>query len=442
MMNPKDFLPDQGGNIRKSKTFCIYPFIHSMYSSDGHARLCCIATEHLKKENNKTYYMGSEEPEKVWNSTAYRKVRKQMLSGERLSYCKHCYLQEGLKNRNSYRQDINLQFLKGDYREDSLKRIEEALEDDFHISSPPFFLDLRLGNLCNLKCRMCFPSVSSLVYKEYNKLNKSQEAFSNLLKNNDIIVSEPGPWYEKPAFFNAIYRWLPRIRKLYFTGGEPLLIEKNLKLIEYCIEQDYAKDIEIFINTNCTVYKKTFVERLKYFKKANIHFSVDGYGKVQEYIRSPSRWSKIIANIEGYLQNAPTTTYFCFNPVFQAYNCLDFCDIFEWIKELSLKTSKNLQMDPIILETPAFLHVGVLPEKILIRAKNQLKDWLDQNKTNNLYLDAIRTIYAFCDKAFEKEKKRQKEFLLFTKTLDKQRGQSLRKSIPSLYGELKNANLL
>lgn len=438
--NPMDFMPDEKGNIKNKKTFCIYPFIHSMYSADGHARLCCVANEHLKKKNNTTYYMGSEDPEKVWNSTSYREVRRQMFSGKKISYCSHCYLQEKLGGRNSYRQDMNLIFLKRNYREESLKRVKEAFENDFHVSSPPFFLHLVLGNLCNLKCRMCFPSSSSLIFKEYENLNSSDKKFSLLLKDNCINMSNILPWYEKPSFFETIYRWLPQMRKLYFTGGEPLLMKKNLQLIEYCVKKGYAHNMEIYINTNCTIYGKQFVENLKYFKKIQIHFSIDGFKKVQEYIRNPSKWNKIVDNVEGYLQNAPSRTHFCFNPVFQVYNSLDFCYILDWILKLSEKTSRNLYVDPIILNVPGFLSVNVLPEKALNKVKLRLSEWLDKNKKkiNKESLNAVKTLLAFCERPLEKKRKLQKELILFTKTLDKKRGQSLKESIPSIYEAFKD----
>ena len=442
--NPVDFMPDEKGNIKNKKTFCIYPFIHSMYSADGHARLCCIASSHLKKENNKTYYMGKEDPEKVWNSEDYMEVRRQMFSGEKVSYCSHCYLQEKLGGRNSYRQDMNLMFLKRNYRKESLNRIKEAFKNDFHISSPPFFLDLRLGNLCNLKCRMCFPFASSLVSKEYKNLSNHNKGFSRLLENNCIDISNTLPWYEKSSFFDAIYKWLPQVKRLYFTGGEPLLIAKNIQLIEYCVTKGYAHNIEIYINTNCTVYGKKFIENLKYFKKICIHFSVDGFKAVQEYIRAPSKWNKIVENVEGYIRAAPSRTHFRFNPVFQVYNSLDFCDILDWILELSRKTSKNLYIDPIILKSPVFLDVSVLPKKTLNKVKMRLSNWVNKNKKkiSEQSLNAVEILIAFCERSSEKKKEKQKELVLFTKILDKKRGQNLKESIPALYKELKDASLL
>ena len=82
--------------------------------------------------------------EQAWNSETYRTIRKQLLNGERPEMCERCS-EKKMQASSSARQSANKKWCK---------------EDDVYEETAPFdirYVDLRLGNLCNLKCRMCNP---------------------------------------------------------------------------------------------------------------------------------------------------------------------------------------------------------------------------------------------------------------------------------------------
>ena len=41
--------------------------------------------------------------------------------------------------------------------------VKQAIENDGVVNDSPVYLDLRFGNKCNLKCRMCDPLFSTLI---------------------------------------------------------------------------------------------------------------------------------------------------------------------------------------------------------------------------------------------------------------------------------------
>ena len=114
------------------------------------------------------------------------------------------------------------------------------------VEEPPLYLDIRLRNLCNLKCRMCYLASNSKVEQEQKELilkNEMDKRFFNWGRNKEIRNRE---------IWKTIYKWIPGIRRLYFSGGEPTLIKENWNLINYLKEKDYSKNIFLECNTNCT----------------------------------------------------------------------------------------------------------------------------------------------------------------------------------------------
>ena len=136
-----------------------------------YAQLCCIAMDYFLSPEGHPYEMGQSSLEDIWNSKGLRSVRKRMLQGEKIRECSTCYYQESVEKK-SYRQSFNNSWLNYSASKEEIKRrIEVSKEHDFKVNAPPIYLDIRPGNKCNLKCRMCNPENSSLIF------SRAKEAF-------------------------------------------------------------------------------------------------------------------------------------------------------------------------------------------------------------------------------------------------------------------------
>ena len=97
---------------------------------------------------------------------------------------------------------------------------------------------MKLGNICNLKCRICSPQYSSKWIAEQKKYDK----IDGIAKDYDRL-----DWPEKSeVFWNNIETLIPVLEHLDFTGGEPFINPEILKMIEYCLKANY----EVLILTN------------------------------------------------------------------------------------------------------------------------------------------------------------------------------------------------
>ena len=154
-------------------SFCSIPFVSMMLNTDSSYRFCCIAcgkTSAMRGEDNEYLRIGSNTIEDAWNSDTIKNIRKSMIEGRKIPACENCYLQEEI-GKKSYRQ------MKTDEWQRRLgknldERIQYAKDNNYHINQPPADLDLRLGNLCNLKCRMCNPMNSSQMAIEHVEVSQ------------------------------------------------------------------------------------------------------------------------------------------------------------------------------------------------------------------------------------------------------------------------------
>jgi len=231
----------------KNSTICVLPWNHLSINSMGYVRVCCNSSDPnlFKFDPNKDFLNHSELVE----------IRSQMLQGKWPQKCDRCRNQEYI-GVNSFRQMHNSMFSE---------TVKEIKDDNFLKLE---YLNLDLGTKCNAACIMCGDHSSSL----WAKIN-----------NNNT--------YFPPTIPNVSYE---NMKKMYIIGGEPLIIDEFWDLIEN-IENQYAKNIEMNLNTNLSVIPKK-INLLNKFKKVKINLSIDGTKEDFNFVRWPLTFSKIKKN--------------------------------------------------------------------------------------------------------------------------------------------------
>lgn len=163
---------------------------------------------------------------------------------------------------------------------------------DYTISPTITNLHLKVSNFCNLACRMCDPDSSSILATENNKVYNDS-------KHPHISKSLP----IGSVLYKSILENLKNIRYLWCSGGEPLIHEEIWSIIDYCYNNNLAKNIVLKFNTNGTVILKDYqIKQLVSFKDVYFDISVDGIGDIGEYIRTKSNWNNWKINFDKYLE--------------------------------------------------------------------------------------------------------------------------------------------
>jgi MoaA/NifB/PqqE/SkfB family radical SAM enzyme len=199
-------------------------------------------------------------------------------------------------------------------------------------AKPLQFLDLKLGNICNLKCRIC-GSWSSSTYAAEEIKHQSDK------KNNfHYVMMKLGRWpREQQRFWDDLEQHMSGIRYLEFTGGEPFMIQEHFDLLRKLVTAGHAGDIEIHYNTNGTIFPAGAEDLWRHFRHVEIAFSIDDVAERFEYQRSGAGWLEVNANLDLFrdmrARNANMTLQVC--TTVNVFNVMYLDDIAHWIDQQS-----------------------------------------------------------------------------------------------------------
>ena len=423
-----------------SKTFCPYPWIHVMTQPTGTVSWCCVARDNFKNDDGSMVDLNKgDRIESVWNNDHMRKIRKQMIEGEPVKGCNHCYDLEDMgfpSYRTNYIRDWFEYSGKGEEIHDI---IERSINNDYYVDEAPMYLDFRLGNMCNLKCRMCQPQNSSQINKEYVKLEKADPKSAQFIKDNFTwgqFAENITPWQDDPEFLRQVEEWLPGVNKLYFTGGEPTIIERVYWIMEKCVELGIAKDIELVFNSNMTNIQKRFIDLVEQFKNVLMCISVDAYGHENEYIRGASHWKQVEKNLRKYCASDVIGTVL-FSPVIQIYNILTITKLLDFCEELELEYGREVFVTFLICDYPTSLDFRNCPDNVRAVAVERLEAWLEQSKVLVNRPENVQSIQATIKALKENRKDNWRQELMtfhkYTELLDKTRSESMQDALPELW---------
>ena len=417
--------------IKDSPTFCAIPFVSLVVNTDGAIRPCCLikGRYHQLKKSDGTKYTIKDNLSDAWNSDEMRKMRLSMINGDKLEGCNVCYLQES-SGRTSNREYSNREWSQRLTETELLNKVDQAITSGGEIDYSIAYLDLRLGNLCNLKCRMCSPFNSSQIAKEHLDLEQRDPAYkvvwaSTFGKFNPRF-NDMQEWFDNDILWDQVIDMIPNLKKVYMTGGEPTLIENNFKFMQACIDKG-RKDIVLFFNTNCTNVNKKFTNLISQFDRVNINASIDGVNEVNDYIRAPSKWSQISRNVETLAQMP--NVVLGVTPTVQTYNVFNLIDTLNWVYSLNKKYNKNIFVDFLINIHPKYLSVKILPDEIRHRVATDLIDYKNTyftRYTPELTTNSVNGIIGLLQQERAVDWKEQlTKFKIYTDSLDKERNQSL-----------------
>ena len=265
--------------------FCVVPWISLEASPIGTVRPCCLADDEIVDDQGRKFELATANFQDIQNSDHMRDLREQFLAGEQPQTCRKCWSEER-SGRTSKRM----------HTLDRLKHM--GIGSEFTADAKPLmFLDLKLGNICNLKCRICGSwSSSQFATEELNQLPRDQQK-----KSHAYTMLRAGAWpRDNPQFWDQIDSVLNDIRYIEFTGGEPFMIAEHFAMLQGMVDRGIAPQVEIHYNTNGTQYPENAESIWKHFKTVEIAFSLDDVGERFEYQRSNAVWADVCENLDRF----------------------------------------------------------------------------------------------------------------------------------------------
>jgi len=328
-----------------ANNFCIMPFIHT-FVTPNLISPCCAYGDKIKLNSKKQY----------WLSEQLKNIQQNMLNDIRDKGCEICWKKED-RGFSSLRQHSNQIYSQ------HITQVKNGTKFDY-----PFYLDLRLGNLCNLKCRMCISEWSSQIADEI--LSNPNEKWDNIPAQKNIEINDDA--------WELLEEWIPNVKRIFMTGGEPTIIKRNLDYINKIVETGYAKNIELIFTTNATNVNKKFLEIGKQFNKVHFSVSIDAVNDLANYIRFPSKWSSIRQNLELIGQHDVGVAI---NTTIQWLNMTRLNEMFEFIEEyITLKPKQFAGVWFQLVTDPNYLDPIYAPKFMKEKAIHDIDNFLNKSK--------------------------------------------------------------
>lgn len=416
----------------------------------GEYRLCCLA-----KHPESTYCNEEGEPLRLditplaeaRNSAIAKDIRKTMLEGEWHPVCKKCFREEeaGLKSRRVF------------YREmESDKNFTETIKEKTladgsikHEDFPLETFDIRIGNLCNLKCRMCGPVYSTKWYADYQKMTQEDYFYNSGQK---VFFSNAEDlrrfqWHESDFFWNEVLKNGIQIKHIYLIGGEPLIIKNQIAFLRRLVEEGFSKNIEIEYNSNMTVLPDDLIPIWKEFKKVTVGISVDSIFAENDYIRHPSKFDVIVKNINTLDSHVSHNFRIWLTTTFQVLNVFSLPKMIDWVESSNFEFVNKFPHSPLLHMHPAhgplYYNVQCLPAEAKQSAKLKLqKKILDldikfQATGMKKYDKTARKLESIINFMFNKDQGQYlTQFFDITRKLDAIRKENFASTFPELAQEI------
>ncbi len=249
--------------------------------TDGATKMCCMINhDYNHMTQTADYTVGQRNLQDNFSNPASMEIRQALDAGHRHPACANCWREEDAGR--------------------SSKRIRD---NQIATTNPGLYtglakLELNLGNICNIKCKTCAPSVSSQWIPEayYQVTLNKQDQYNSLKEFSADYKKYSQSFDDASPFWQDLEQHLPNIREFNFYGGEPFLSRRMWDILRKAVDLGVAPLMELHYNTNGTLWPKE-VELWKHFKSVNLSFSIDGIDSQFESMRYLAQWSTVVEHM-------------------------------------------------------------------------------------------------------------------------------------------------
>lgn len=388
--------------MKNKDTFCVIPFKRIYTTNNGFWQHCCFGPVLMEDQDGEYFSMTKHSLDEVWNSNYMKELRVDLINGVKNKKCDYCWERES-KGAYSHRlkSNNNIKFDDQD--------LVEVLNNHGQYNQMPTGINIKLGNLCNLKCIMCNPVGSSMHETELSEWKTINVQLPSWI--NTIDKFQP----EKPELkdfkglssenidFNVVVKniepMLAYCEEITLLGGEPFVHPMTEEILKLCIEKDIAKNITIEIITNLSIFNQHHSELFSKFKQSIIVVSYDHVDEDKfKYIRFPAPYEKFKRNFQ-VLMDTPVVKKI--STTFSIFNIFDFEEIFDEFEIIRSQLNEQLFININLVSTPEYFDIKYLEHEQKEELSNRITAYLDKNKNYKIFqentplFEYLKTIREF-----------------------------------------------
>jgi len=416
-MTSNNYTLDQLKTMINNGTLCSVPFRTYELKQGGNHGFCCKWMEPGLHDGEQLLNVANSTITDAWNGTEMNSIRQAMLDGKQVKSCYVCYQEE--KNSNA---SLRLQESAG-WLDWEPEKFVDAVNQYTHTGTvTPSKMDLRFSTLCNSMCRMCTPNVSTNLARETQKIIEKTPEFADVVIEYDPAYTKEVDYGLNQSFMQDLQKNLHGVNKLFFLGGETTLMKSIPPLLQYCIDENIAQNIDVQYSMNLTNTAPDAIELLGHFRNVQLVFSIDAYGQLNDYIRYPSHWNVVEQNLQKLLQ-LPNPFWFVTSPVPMVYNILNWHELVEFWKDYP-----QVHVNPCDLENPNYLKINNLPQELADSALRSLARSM-RSASSELMMEKLKyMMYELRDNPIQQ----YSQLKLYTYSQDLHRNMFLKDYVPEL----------
>ena len=402
----------------------MHPFTGLATREDGAVKICC--------RSQPVGWIQNDSLENIWNNSQMQDVRKKVLNGERPDVCKPCFDLEDQGVESLRQRHINGVIPEARINLYPNTLLQEVLPFEFPT------MEIKLNNLCNLKCRMCNP-LDSTNWKDWDEVVPFYKKENNyLVPTVERLVNKPGQYIgqfdDTDNWWESFEKLIPHFKRVEFAGGEPLMDPQHYRILDML--KPYGKNIEIKYATNGTTLGisqgRTIHDYWPHFRSVAVNVSIDGIHDVYNYIRGNGDFNQVEENIRE-IQKIPNVSRVVGAFTAQAGNILQAADCIDYfLNKMGIVFYSHR------VSYPNCLSAQVLPPELrgqaiqrLVKIKDLVADFPIMSKYPILENITKRQIDDNVNYLMARDQSHLwPDFIEFNKKLDATRGQSLLDVMP------------
>lgn len=319
---------------------------------DGNTSPCCDYDGSFKNLNIKDNTF-----EEILYSDDMAEIRDQFRNNKVPAGCAGCIKKEqyGLSRRS--------------IAQHKMKNIVGVI--DYESEGNLMYMGGHLGNLCNLKCRICNSSFSSSIAAEDIKHGTESQKIKALANNKE------NRWSKNSQNFWDELKDHSDVCNIEFLGGEPLLLKEYINYIEWLVDNNLSNNVMLELTTNGTVLPDVIANHANKFLHVGVTFSIDNIGKRFEFERSGANWDSVEKNIK-YMIDQPSCQV-GINTTVNIQNVYYIPELLDWAESLNLSYhSLN------VLDDPYFMSIHSVVPSFIEPTITKLKKYKDQSKVQHI----------------------------------------------------------
>jgi MoaA/NifB/PqqE/SkfB family radical SAM enzyme len=299
--------------------FCALLWNGLEINADGTVRPCCFFSDRIR-DGNREMNIAVDTIDSIRNSNYLQDLRNKFIQGQKPTVCDQCWKEEAV-GRSSERTNANRKSKTQDW-----SVIDQSASNDLEN------LGVALGNICNLKCRICGPWASSSWNADEIKLMPREQLAGTI---EERMLSQ-GAWPMKSdMFWDQFADEIKTVSSLRIYGGEPFMIPRHFEMLRFLVDNNYSQNIDLAYNTNGTHFPDNAVELWSCFRQVDISLSIDNLTDKFEYERKNAKWNHLLNNLEKFnqLQQQYKNVHLQCTVTVNVYNVLDLVEIAAWVEQ-------------------------------------------------------------------------------------------------------------